>query len=522
MAEAFEPWGACPPAWLPDALAAPQGITTLRWASAGYATGPGDDLPNTVWAPRLLGDVIVTQTALDALGIGGRVALGIAEIALANGDGGLADLIRYGTADGRAVRVLAVPVTNDRASDLGGGARALVFAGMVRSMLPEGDDRASLSLTDIAERLGVPLQPLKYLGAGHTEGGDELKGSPKPITLGRCYNLPPVSLGNLDLGAGIGSLPTYQTHWRAIAGHDAVRIRGVEQVAVAGAPGVGQYRDFPALGMFQLGSTPDGAVTADLRGDAVGGYANTTASVLRRLLQSLGPAILDEEIDRTAFDFAEPDLPGEVGFYQGNSEATAAEAVQTMVAGCGAVLAGGRGGRIRLFDPLAQDADQFTLPEPWVLDCRPVALPAKLRPLPRAVAVSWRPNWQPLSDIAGVVTGAERERLGKLATGPARSESALVTSRVAQQRDMTLPGLYWSEADALARAAKWRAWLEAGPRAFEVTTDRYLGQIECGHIGRITYPAFGLQTGARGVVLAWQEALAARRLTLTLVTLPES
>ena len=68
----------------------------------------------------------------------------------------------------------------------------------------------------------------------------------------------------------------------------------------------------------------------------------------------------------------------------------------------------------------------------------------------------------------------------------------------------------------MARANKWRAVLEAGPRMVRVVTDRYLGQIEIGQIGRVTYPAFGLQNGFIGVVVAWRENLSARRVEITL------
>ena len=145
-----------------------------------------------------------------------------------------------------------------------------------------------------------------------------------------------------------------------------------------------------------------------------------------------------------------------------------------------------------------------------------------MRPFPRAVAIEWQPNWKPVPDLAGSVDGAERQRLAGTASGPARAESALVTSRVAQQREMRFPGLYATEAGVLARAQKWCHWVEAGPRLFEITTDRYLNQIECGDIGRITYPAYGLDASVRGVVVAWREALAGRRLTVTIATLPEN
>jgi hypothetical protein len=49
-----------------------------------------------------------------------------------------------------------------------------------------------------------------------------------------------------------------------------------------------------------------------------------------------------------------------------------------------------------------------------------------------------------------------------------------------------------------------------------VVTDRLLGQVEIGQIGRITYPAFGFENGFAGVVVGWRESLAARRLEITL------
>ena len=98
----------------------------------------------------------------------------------------------------------------------------------------------------------------------------------------------------------------------------------------------------------------------------------------------------------------------------------------------------------------------------------------------------------------------------------ARTESSLITSRVAQQREISFPAAYWTEAEALARAEKWRTVLEAGPRMVRVLTDRFLGQIEIGQIGRVTYPAFGFDEGFVGVVVGWRESLTARRVEITL------
>ncbi len=502
-----------------------QGITVLRMASAGWSSDPADDPASTLWPARIKGDVVLSQTAADAIGIGGRVALGISDIDLWDGDNALADLIRYGGADGRTATVRTAAAIAPAASGMGTALSStrIAFRGMVRAIAATDGRGARLSISDNAERLAVPLQPTRYLGTGALEGPAALAGRPKPVCLGRVFNAEPVALGSIDLGNG--ALPTYLSHWRAVAGHDAVRIRGVAQTATGGAPGVGQYRDWPASGVFQLGSSPDGRVSADVRGDAVPIFVSSTAGIVRRLVQSLGPALADAEIAADAFAFADVDLPGEVGWYRGPQEIGAADAVTEIVAGSGAVLAGGRGGALRLFDPIADPGAeapaQFVIPAAWIIALQPLPMPATLRPPPRAVAVDWRRNWAPLTDLAGSVVGTDRAQLAGQASGPARAESAIVTARVAQQRDMRLPGLYWAEADVLARAQRWRRWIEAGPRLYEVTTDRYLGAVECGNIGRVAYPAYGLEAGALCVVVGWREALAGRRLTLTIATLPE-
>lgn len=524
--EAFDAPATLAPAELPAAAVEPQGILVQRWATSAYHSAPADVPASTTWYPRIVGEVTVGISAADALGVGGRLGLGVSALALDDADGALRDLVDLGLADGRAVAIRTVPVADANASDFGtplSAAPPVVFRGVARAVDRTAEDRGEMTVADLMDRLSVPLQSLLYQGTGGVEGGTELKGKPKPVTLGRVYNVEPVWLGNIDLGFGIGSLPTYQVHWRACQEIAEVRIRGVVQALTGGTPTVGQARAFASLGLFQLGSTPDGDVRADVRGDSALGYASSTAGVMRLLLQAHGAGLGVADLDATAFAFAEVDLPGEIGVYRGPVTATVADLAEEIVAANGAVLCGGRGGTIRLFDPIARDsAVQFDLPAPWVLACRPLALPTAIRPLPRSVAVNWRRNWSPITDIAGSISSGERERFTNDFSGPERSDSTIITARVAVQRDLTFNGLYWAQADALARADAWRVWLEHGPRMFEVETDRYLGVIDCGAIGRLAYPAHGIDAGVRVVVLGWREQLAARRLTLTLATLPEA
>lgn len=201
---------------------------------------------------------------------------------------------------------------------------------------------------------------------------------------------------------------------------------------------------------------------------------NIIAGIVYRLLSGLGPQLGAADLDAGAFAFAELDLPGVVGFFQGPEATTAAAAVEAVLAGAGAILVGGRDRRLRLVDPLGSGpVVQFSIPAAWLLSCEPLALPLSLRPAPRAVEVGYRRNWRPLIGVAGSVAEAVRERLQQ-SGGTARAESTTVTGRVSLQRTTTLPGIYATAADALARATIWCDWIERGRRVIRSETDRYL------------------------------------------------
>lgn len=502
------------------AYATVQSVLTLRIASAAYTTGAADDPAHTLYYPRLYDDIEVSQSGLDAFGIGGRIALGIAQVEVWDADGSFLGPVRYGTAAGRQATIKVVDVTQPRAGNFGTalGSAHVAFRGIVQRVAHADGSRARLTITDASERLAVKLQPTLFLGDGDMEGTATLKDRPKPICLGSVTNITPVALGNVDLGLGV--LPTYLVHSRAVDGITAVRIRGVEQVIVGIAPVVGEAAIFANVGAFQLGSSPDGAVTCDVDGDAEGEFVDTTSEIIRRLLQDFGPLLPDSAVNDQSFRRSVDELPGAVGFYQGADETTAAAAVDRLLAGPGAILAGGRDGAVRLVDPLAQGEAQFLLGEGRILALEPIDAPAALSPLPWAVLADWAPNGTVMTDFAGVVTDDDRARFSAAARGPVRSESSYIYTHVAQRRELRLPALYTTEADALVRAAQWRAFFEAGPRFFRVTTDRYRGQIEVGDLGAVAYPRYGLDDGAGVVALGYQEALAGRRVTLIVCTVP--
>ena len=108
---------------------------------------------------------------------------------------------------------------------------------------------------------------------------------------------------------------------------------------------------------------------------------------------------------------ADNDVSGEIGWFRGADPISLSDAAQQIFAGRGGVLASAGAGKLGLFDSLSDDAPQFDRPMSWIIDLSPIAVAVALRPLPRAAAMTWRPNWTPLADLAGSVADVDRALL---------------------------------------------------------------------------------------------------------------
>lgn len=501
---------------LPAGFVAAQNVLTLRIASHGFLSSGSDTPADTLYEARLLGDLEIAQSASDALTVGGRVALTASELDLWNGDGVLTPVIAEGRADGRTIDIRAAPVGARHRSDWGAtyASAPVVWRGRVVRIEDQGD-RARLQMSDTTERLNTPLQIDKYDGTGGMSGTTDLKGRPKPVSLGWRFNVTPVYVGQVDLGAG--ALPTYQTHNGPIIGHDAVRIRGVVQSLVSGTPEIGQYAEYPTLGAFQLGSTADGAVTCDVNGDIACGLTPTVTAVISRLLTGYGASLSASDFDPTSWFAAGPMLPGAIGWGTGADEVNTLDALNEILSSCAAFLCGSRDGRLRLValgPPVSQP--QFLLAAHNCVSVTIESPSASIQPAPQRVDIGAARNWTVLSEIAGSVSGAERTAL----TNPGAVESVLseaIAAKSVRARTWAIPGLYRHAADARARGEALRAWLERGLRVVKIVTDRYLGAMELGLTGRVTYPLYGLQNGWDGVVVGYRERIGQRRLEIMMI-----
>lgn len=257
--------------WNPTSSA----VETLYWTDgAGFQTEEGDDPSDEFYEPYLVvppGRLYKRSLFADGR-TGGGTQVEIADgIAIANTGGQWDHLAEWGW-DGRPFRLYKLDAGQGRADAV------LLLSGVVEQLLPvyeakagEVDSRLVIRLKDPLSRFDQPLQPYKYLGTNVGPDGfegteEDLKGQPRPIGYGVCREVPARPVNT--------SLLVYQVADGAVAEISSVYDKGVmltldtdyatPALLAAATPGLGEYATCLAYGLFMLGATPAGAITADI------------------------------------------------------------------------------------------------------------------------------------------------------------------------------------------------------------------------------------------------------------------
>jgi hypothetical protein len=133
-------------------------------------------------------------------------------------------------------------------------------------------DQIQVVLADKFRGLDTPIQHTLYKGTGNLEGGPDLRGRPKPITLGEVLNVPPV-LVDPNGGSPILQVNDGPTLQGIFIYENGVPMGYSGDVATLGlssiydwTPVAGQYIAWISQGLVRLGSSPSGIITADVSG----------------------------------------------------------------------------------------------------------------------------------------------------------------------------------------------------------------------------------------------------------------
>lgn len=481
------------------------GEQTQYFSTHDYTSRAGDAPASTLYPALLAGGGVTSRRIAGRDGVGGLARV-FAEVTLINADGALDQWLEQYAVDGRRVRLLLGERDAPRSEFV------QVFAGVIEKAPVIGRLSVRLQLSDGASRLEVPVQTTVYAGSGGTEGGDDLKGKPKPLAYGHAFNISPALVDSTDL--------IYQVHDGAISDVPNVWDRGVALAKVGGAPAAGQYQVNAAAGTFKLGATPAGTVTCDAKGDAsLSGYVDVVADIVRRVLIAKG-GLASGEIDSASFDRLRTKTPGAVGIWIGPEPRNVDQVVDELLAGVGAFGGFSRAGAFAvglvesaLAEPIS--APVATYSEEDILDLRRISLPEGLDPLAWRVLVGWQRNYTVQTDFAASVSAARRTFAAE-AMRVAESANSAIRSRHRLAREYALSGaLYAAKADAEAKALELFDLWSKDPAMFEVDLPAKAIPRELGESIELRYPRFGQQAGRAARVLNYNRS--GRLVTLTVL-----
>lgn len=463
---------------------------TLYYSSHGFTSQPAD-VPASTWYENRVQGVRISRAIFSESGGVGGLARTTGECHLVNADGELDELQDSYALDGRPARLL-----------LGGPAAArsaygLVFSGVVQKFDDADVRLVRFALSDGIGKLAVPVSPNTYAGTGALEGGADLAGKPKPKAWGNAQNVAPPLVDSTKL--------IYQVHEGQISDVTSVYDRGIALVKGADyasqaeleatAPAAGQYRVWKTGGHFRLGATPAGTVTADVLGDAAGGYVNKTADILKRVL--LIAAIDDSLIDAASFAALNVDAPAEVGIWVGAERRAVGELVGRLLAGVGAY---GGFSRANLFTVGVVKAasgvalDSFS--EEDIGEIRRLPLPAAVEPVVWRAHVAWQRNYTVQTDLAAGVTAARRVFAAEAERVASREDQTVRSQRQLALEYGPTGNLYAQQADADAEALRLlNLWKPArGLYLLPVLAARALAR-ELGDVVKVTHRRYGFDAG---------------------------
>jgi hypothetical protein len=479
------------------------GSFTLRYADRDWVGSLDDTMyPNTFYEGRVSMPFMLDAQAPLYPEEDRRVQRQFGAVEIINSDAALDDIIQSYAVDGRQVQVRFGPYMGDY-SDFA------IIADMVATGWQPGEEIVRLPLRDNAYSLDLPLQNNLYEGTGDEEGTAELSGKPKPLCYGQVQNITPVFLVPLHLiyqvhDGRISAVSTVYDRASALTLDTAVGTGGdcADYASlVAASVGASKFATCLALGLFKLGSSPAGVITADVLGDATGGvYRDTIDGITLRILYDradVDPLVVDEgTIIGTA------SIGGPVGFYVSQNEPiSSSQAISSLFGSIGAWWGASIDGKLRagrLLNP------GTTEPTVFLDEYDIVSVEAETKPIPRwRQRVSYAPNWtvQRGEDLNAAVTDARKQYLAEPYSVVTQADATIQIRHVVAGDPVTVPTLLRDESDAQVIADYLHELHGVERQIFRIVT-KYAGlEIDLGDCINLSYPRFGLGGGVNFIVI---------------------
>lgn len=434
--------------------------------------------------------------------------------------------------DGRSVRILRGSQAHDPGrgvwTDPAYATLTELFRGTALGWLLS-EDTLVVGLRDRSYYLDRPYQNDLYAGTGGYEGTAELKGRPKPVTRGAARNVTPVLV---DTSALI-----YQySNGRGTV--EAVYERGVEGFTDAGdtsdlysgstAPGT--YRTDNSRGLFQLGASPLGEITADVTGEFRNGGAksNVVEICYHALHEDIG--LSSSVLDAASFTDLAAAIPYTGGYYLGPELVDANEVISMIARSWGGAVGISRGSRFRAYRlEKASGAPLARFDQTKIIDCRPMPLPESLFPPTYRWIVGYGRNYTVQApDLDTAISDDRRQEIAQEWRSATWAAAAVLDTHARANAPPLLPTILDDETGAQALAGHLGGlWGEIVEKTGSGTgTGRFLYELtipiedpawDLGDVVEVDFPVARLDGGELVRVVGERLSVAERTMILTVL-----
>lgn len=494
---------------------------TLRASDVGYRTLPTDPSGPIAYPPTVSEALSVTRAvSLDPAR--SNVAASWGAILLAN-DGTYDAIVSGWNVSSRATKVFYGSKTLDTTRNLfldpAYATLTPAFVGLATPWFLT-DTQLQIPLRDATYWLEAPVQPTAYLGTGTYEGTAAMTGTLKPRVRGTVYNIAPVLIDPVNL--------IYQ-YTDAAGTVAALYEGGATNITFstnttnlyAGSTPAGQYRTDNSRGMFQLGSSPVGAITLDATGNfPIAGFKSVAADIARYIL-SEDMAIPAANLNTASFTTAASTYNYAAGIYMDGSQVVSGvDAVDALLSAFGAALYPARDGTLRVFAlraPTGSTVASYTTANTVSVTPRP--LPATVSPPAYRVRVAYQHNYTvQTSGLLGAATATRKQFIAAPDRYAAASSNAVLAAYARPNDVGPVGGALTSSTDAQAVANGMIALWGARRRLYDVVVPMADGLArDFGDIVSIVWPLDDLANGQTGVIVG--DSFRSSDATLTLTVL---
>jgi hypothetical protein len=494
-----------------------------RASDAGYRTWAGDGDP-VVYPPFLTNEFQIDRR-FNLPPAQPAIAAAWGTLSLSNTNNQFSTLVRDWNNSGRPLTILYGTKTLESFSGTRTSAghtysaRGLFLDPAYATLVPVfkgvqapwvlSEDSLDVPLRDASWWLDRPYQPNQYQGTGTYQGTADMKGMPIPRTRGGfsgypVRNVTPVLVDPVHLiyqyNDGTGTVANLYE-----GGALTITAQGNVSDLYTGSTTAGMYRTDNLRGLFQLGSTPAAAITADVTGAFPGfGTISNVVSIAEVLLsEDLGMPSAYIDSANFATVTGSYALIGGVHF-DSTSARTGFDAMAMVLAGVGAKLYPGRDGKLRLMVLRAPSGSPvFTFDRSNTISLVPRQLDAAIDPPPYRIRVGYNHNYTvQTSGLLGSATAAQRAFVAT-ADSFAASVSATIQTNYLRPNDMDpLITALLVPSDAQRIADELLALWAVRRRLYVVTVPVSLGlPRDLGEVVRLIWPVDNLAIGQIGIIV---------------------